>query len=334
MAFSGKRIAIDFGSSTTRIYVTRRGLILEQPTIIARDEVKQAVVGVGEQAQEMLGRSPETITLVHPLQFGVIADYKAATQTLRLFLQESLGRVHIRKPEAMITVSASATSTERKALVDAGREAGLAEVHLIESAVAAGLGAGLPISEPRGSMIVDIGNNTTEVGIFSLGGIVAGKAVRIGGSSIDEAIVRFLRREHSIIVGSEDIFDIKSKFLNLAADQNHTMTVHGQNTIQGQPKSVTIKHGQLKSYVEVPLEKVTTTIRNVLEKTPPDIISDIIKHGALLSGGSSQIKGLDEYLSKKINLACVVAQDPMLCSIKGAHIALTHLEDYQQSLLS
>lgn len=334
MAFSGKKIAIDFGSATTRFYVTKRGLILEQPTIIARDESTGEIVGVGDKADEMLGRSPETITLIHPLQFGVIADYNAATQTLKLFLQDAVGRFHIRKPEAMITVSGSATSTERKALVDAGREAGLADVHLIQNVVAAGLGAGLPISEPRGSMIIDIGNNTTEIGVFSLGGVVAEKAVRIGGSSIDDAITRFLRREHNMIVGADDLLHIKTKFLNLSSDQNHTYTVHGQNVIQGLPKSVTLKHGQLKSYVEATLEKILVAARQVLEKTPPDIISDIIKHGALLSGGSAQIHGLDSYLSKKLNLAFLVAQNPMLCSIKGANIALTHLEDYQRSLLS
>lgn len=334
MAISGKKIAIDLGSATTRIYITRRGLILEQPTIIARDETNNTIVGVGDNAQEMVGRSPDTITLLQPMQFGVIADYKATSETLKLFLQQAIGRFHIRKPEAIITVSATATSTERKALIDAGREAGLSDVYLIQTAVAAALGAGLPLSEPRGSMIVDIGNNTTEIGIFSLGGIVADKAVRIGGTSIDDAIQRFLRREHSIVIGADDLFHLKQKFLKLNSDQNNTYTVHGQNTIQGLPKSATIKHGQLTSYLETTLEKITTAIRQVLEQTPPDIISDIIKHGALLSGGNAQIRGMDEYLSKKVNLAFVVAQDPMLCSIKGAHIALTHLEDYKRSLLT
>ena len=334
MALAGKRVAIDLGSETTRFYVPRRGLVLVEPSVIARDENTDEVVALGTQAVEMAGRSPDTITVVYPLQAGVIADYGATRTMLRSYLQETVGRLQLKRPEAMITVSDTATSTEKRALVDAGKEAGLQNVHLIRSAVAAALGAGLPITEARGNVIVDIGAGTTEIGIFSLGGIVAQHAMRTGGQTIDEAVLRFLRREHGLVAGAAEIRRIKHDFIDLRLVENREFTVHGRSTIQGGPKTVAVKLHHIQPHLETALERTVIAIRRVLDRTPPDLIGDIIKHGLVLSGGGAQLAGLPEYLSKHLRVAVVLAQDPELCAIKGAHMALTHLDDYKRSLVA
>ncbi len=334
MGLATRKLAIDLGSSTTRIYVPRKGIVLSQPSLVAKDEALDSFVAIGDDAIDMAGRSSDTITIIYPLQAGVIADFGAATAMLKQFLGTAVGRFQIKKPEAMITVSGSATSTERRALIDAGREAGLQQVFLIRGAVAAALGAGLPITEPRGNLIVDMGAGTTEIGVFSLGGIVAQGAIRVGGNAIDESIQRFMRREHGMQIGGDETRRIKTEFLSLKLREAHTMTVHGRSTIQGLPKSTTVKLPHLQSYVETTLERIVIAIRRVLEQTPPDLISDIIRHGLILSGGSAQIGGLSEYFTKRLHVACIVAQDPQLCTIKGAHMALTHLDDYKRSLLA
>lgn len=335
MASVGKKLAIDFGSGNTRIYIPKKGVVLNQPTVIAKEEADDSIVAVGDQAIDMVGRSPDNLRVVRPLSSGVIADYDSAMQTLRLFLAQALGKFQLRKPDAMLTVSGSATSTERLALVDAAKDAGLADVHLIQGAVAASLGSGLPLNQARGNMIVDIGRGTTEIGVFSLGGIVTQNSVRRGGANIDEAISSYLRREHRMRVGNEAIFDIKAKFIDLSAkDNNKTYTVHGQSTLQGVPKTAQLKQGHLRPYVERSLDKSLIATKKVLEQTPPDLIADIIKHGVMISGGSCQLKGLADYMSKRLNIAFILSQDPMLASIKGANLAITHLEDYQKSLLT
>lgn len=334
MAIASKKIAIDLGSSYTRIMLPRKGVVLSQPTLIARDDVEEKIVAMGEDAIEMAGRSPDTISIVRPLKAGVIADYGAVTALLNAFVQKSVGRLQLKKPEAIISVSSSATSTEKRALIDAGKDAGLQNVHLIRGAVAASLGSALPITEARGNVIVDIGSGTTEIGVYSLGGEVASHARRIGGRAIDEAIARFMRREHGMAVGTDEIERIKTDFLDLGGDGTLSLSVHGRNTIQGLPKTTSIKLGHLKPYIETALERTVMAIRKVLEETPPDLIADVIKYGIVLSGGGANLEGLPSYLSKRLNVAVSVAQDPSLATIKGSNIALTHLEDYKRSLLA
>lgn len=334
MSLVTSKIAIDFGSSTTRVAQGRKGVAAGNATALAIDETDDKVIAYGDEALDMAGRSPETITVVYPLNAGVIADYKATRQLLKVYLRSTLGPIQFKKPEAMITVSASATSTEKRALIDAGKEAGIKTVHLIQTPVAAALGAGLPITEPKGSVIVDIGSGTTEIGVFSLGGTVSGAAIRVGGSNIDEAIVRFMRREHNMVIGNDEIKRIKHQFVDLNGESLVATTVHGRNLHQGTPKTVTIKLGQLNPYIEGALQRVVAIMRKVMERTPPDLLSDVIHSGVILSGGSSQLKGLPAFLSKKLNVAFIVADEPELASVKGAQAALLHLEEYRRSLLS
>lgn len=336
MGLTSKKLAIDLGTSTTRIHVPKKGVVVNEPSVIAfaGDPKNPTTLAVGHGAGEMKGKSPDNVTVVEPMRAGVIADYRATTTMLSRFIHQATGRFHLSKPEAMITISGTATSTEKKALLDATLEAGLQNVHLIQSTVASALGAGLQITDPSGVMIIDIGAGTTEIGVFTLGGIVAETSIRTGGQNIDDAIRVMARREHGIRVSSDELFKIKSKFLNLKSKENNSLNVTGQSIIQGTPKKVTIKQKQLQGYVEVPLDSILRAFKKVLEQTPPDVISDIAQHGVVMSGGSAQIRGLGDYFSKKLHIACIKAQHPELASIKGAHLALTHLEDYRRSLLA
>ncbi len=334
MSIVTSKIAIDFGSSTTRFVVGKKENVVANATALAIDDTEDKIIAYGQDALEMAGRSPDTITIVYPLSAGVIADYKAAKQLLKVYLRQAVGPLQFKKPEAMITVSASATSTEKRALIDAGKEAGIKTVHLIRTPVAAALGVGLPITEPKGSVIVDIGNGTTEIGVFSLGGTVSGAAIRTGGANIDEAITVFMRREHNMVIGHDEIKRIKHEFVDLVGESTTSTVVHGSNLHQGTPKTVTIKLGQLNPYIETVIQRVVLVMRKVMERTPPDLLSDVIHSGVILSGGGSQLKGLPEYLSKKLHVSFIVAEEPELATVKGAQAALIHLEEYRRSLLA
>lgn len=330
----GKRIAIDIGSARTRVYDPKKGLVYSQPTMLARDIDTGKTVEIGKSALEMSGRLPEGIDIIYPLHNGVIADYGAATELLRDVLRETLGRVRLTKPEAIITVSASATSTERKALIDAAREAGFQNVFLLKSALAAAIGAELPIDEPRGNILIDIGSGTTEIGVFSLGGTVNERSLRVGGNAIDDAISHYIRREHSMIVGSEELRRVKHKFAAISREAGQSLHVHGQDIVQGMPKMATINMRQMQPYLLVPIERIEGALRKVLEQTPPDLLSDTIRHGIMLSGGGSMLPGLDEHLAKRFKVAFIRPEEPRLVVAKGAQMASRSVDAFKRSLIS
>ncbi len=334
MGLVSNKIAIDFGSGTTRVSLGKKGVVVTKATALAVDEQENKIIAYGQEALDMAGRSPESITVIYPLKSGVIADYNSAKLLLKNCIRETLGPIQLKKPEAMITVSASATSTEKRALIDAGKEAGLKSVYLIKNPVAAALGVGLPITEPKGSIVVDIGKGTTEIGVFSLGGAVSGAAIRLGGNNIDEAIQRFMRREHGILIGQDETKRIKKDFVDLGGESTTSLAVHGRSIHQGTPKTATIKLGQLNPYIESVLQRVIVIMRKVMERTPPDILSDVIHGGVVLSGGSSQLKGLDSFLSKKLNVAFIPSDEPELATVKGAQAAINHLDEYRKNLVS
>lgn len=332
MAFTTRKLAIDIGNSMTRIYIRKHGIALTEPSVIAVDTRDNITVATGSEALSMVGRSPDSIQPIYPIQSGVIANYAATKELVSSFIQKVSGRVQLRKIEAMVTVSATASSTEKRALVDAMHSIGLQYVHLIQTPIAAALGAGLPVGEAKGSMVVDIGSGTTEVGVFSLGGIVAIEAIRVGGNNFNDEITRYMRRNHNLALGNDEIRSIIHNFIALDSRQEKMITAHGQHTIQGVPKTSRIKHSLLVSHIEQPINAIIEAIHKTLEQTPPDLLGDIINNGIVLTGGGAQLKGLDHYISKKLNVATVVGQDPALCSIKGAFYALTHAEDYKRAL--
>lgn len=330
----GKKLAIDLGSSNTRIYLKNKRVVLNEPSLVAQDNNTEKIVAVGLEAFERYNNLPEHIELIHPVVNGVIANFSAAEHMLAYFLHKSSGRVHINKPEAMITVPSGATSTEQRAVIDVGHRAGLNEVYLIPNGVAAALGAGLPIIEPRGFMVIDIGSETSEVSVLSLGGVVANRSLRIGSKTITESIMRYLKRDHGIVIGFNTAEEIKRLVGSLSDTHDQSgIKINGKTVGESRIKSINITSTDIFTYLENNIERIILSTRSTLEKTPPDLVADIADIGITLTGGGSQLNGLAEYLSVKLNANCKVAQDPMLCGVKGAHLALSHLADYKRSLI-
>lgn len=333
MGILQRRFAIDLGTAATRIYIRKRGIAVQEPSVVAKASDDDSILAVGTKAEEMIGRQTENILLSRPIVNGVIADFTGAEHMLRHFIRQASGRFYLSQPEAMITVPSGSTSTEQRAVIDVGKRAGLRSVYLIPSSVAAALGAHLPIIEPRGQMIIDIGSGTTEIAVLSLGGVVSSRSVRVGGASINEAIVRSIKRNNGVIIGQSTAEEVKRLVGTLSIKHEATLTVSGRTTTDGQPHTLDIHSDDIRPYIEASLEKIILASRNVLEKTPPDLVADIVEGGVTVSGGGAYTHGIEEYLSRKLHVEATTAQDPMLCSVKGAFIALTHLADYKRSLL-
>lgn len=333
MSILQRRLAIDLGTSTTRVYVRKKGIAVQEPSIVARSNDDDKIIAIGAQAEAMLGRQTEDITVSKPLVNGVIADFNGTQKMLRYFISQASGRFHLSQPEAMITIPSGATSTEQRAIIDAGKQASLRNVYLIPAGVAAALGAGLPIIEPRGRMIIDIGSGTTEVAVLSLGGVVASRSIRVGGDQVNEIIARSIKRNFGVIIGNNTAEEVKRLIGTLSTKHEATMTINGRTTTDGQPQTLELHSDDIRPYIEASMEKIILATRNVLEKTPPDLVSDIVEQGVTLSGGGSYTHGIEDYLSRKLHIEAELAQDPLLCSVKGAFLALTHLADYKRSLL-
>ena len=333
MGFLQRQLAIDLGTGNTRVYVRGGGIVLNEPSVIARERDSDMILAVGAAAEELMGREPEKIEVSRPLVSGVIADFAGAKIMLETFIRRASGRWHLSQPEAMITVPSGATSTEQRAVIDVGRRAGLRNTYLIPSGVSAALGAGLPIIEPKGHMIIDIGSETTEVAVLSLGGVVASRSIRLGGANITEAIMRSIKRTHGVQIGAGSAEEAKRLVGTLKPKSKSKMKIHGRANVKGKPQTLEITAADLKPTLENNLERIILAARSVLERTPPDLVSDIVENGLNLSGGGSQLDGLEDYLGEKLQTESKLAQDPELCAVKGAFIAITHLNDYKRSLL-
>lgn len=329
-----KKVGIDLGTANTRIFVPKKGIVLDEPTVVALDINTNKVLRIGKDAQSMLGRTPETIELYRPLSDGVIADFNITQTMLKHYLAQSLGRINLVRPDVMISLPGGATSTEKKAVIDVALAAGGRAAYIIPSSVAAALGADIPIASPAGSMVIDIGAGTIEIAVLSLGGVVAEQSVRVGGNKINQAIVEHLRKEHNLAIGDHTAEEVKKRIGSaLPMKKQSTMKVKGRDIAGGLPKTITVKSNELVDPIQDILEKIVFAIRSALEETQPELVSDIIDRGIILSGGGAKLRNLDKLLSKIIGVPVVVSPRPLLTGIKGIGIALNNLADYQKSLL-
>jgi rod shape-determining protein MreB len=329
------RIAIDLGTTTTRIIMPKKGVVLEQPSVVARSAGKGEILAIGQEALEMIGRTPDDIEAYYPLRSGVIADFRVTERMLEHYLGKSMGRIQLRRPEAIITVSAGATSTERRAVQDVAQDAGLRRVLLIESPVAAALGVGVPVSLPTGNLVIDIGGGTTEIAVISLGGIVSQSTIRIGGHDIDEAIIDYLRRSHGLAIGRMTAEEVKQVAGSaMPQDKRREYKIKGRDLVGGLPKTITISPNDLVPIIESVIEKIVFTVRNTIEQTPPELVSDIIEHGIVLTGGMAQLTLLDRLMSKVIGVPVIVGQNPALAAVKGAYQALVHVSEHERLVVS
>lgn len=330
-----KRIAIDLGTVSTLVYVPRSGIVINEPSVVALNSDDDSVVAIGKEAEDMLGRTPEALISHRPLRDGVIADFRITREMLKHYISRSIGQLRLVKPDIMISIPAGATSTEKKAVIDATIAAGARAAYVIEEPVAAALGAGIPVTEPRGNMVIDIGGGTTEIAVISLGGVVSQTSVRVGGNKIDAAISEYLRKHHNLSIGEHTAEMVKHEIGRaIPGEEKHAMSVQGRDIAGGLPKTVTLSDSEIIEPIQDILEQIVRSIRTVIEHTPPELVSDIIDRGIMLTGGGAQLRGIDTLLAKVINVPVLIAEEPEYCVANGAGVALKNLSEYQKSLLS
>lgn len=328
-----KRIGIDLGTANSLVWVAGEGIVLNEPTVVAVSLDDMRVVAVGEEAKLMLGRTPVDIMASRPMKDGVIADYAVTEAMLKFFIQKAIGKSLILKPEIMICVPAGCTQVERRAVLDATLAVGARNAYLIDEPLAAAIGAGVPIAEANGNMILDIGGGAAEAAVISLGGVVVSKSTRVGGNRFDEAIIDYVRRKHNLVIGDQTAEAVKIKIGSATKlPREESMKMKGRDTVQGLPRTIEITSGDVTEAMQKPLAQVVKMVKSVLEETPPELASDIIDKGIVMSGGTSTLRSLDKLLTKETGVPCYVAEEPMFCVVKGTGKAVENIDLYRKAI--
>lgn len=322
-------MAIDLGTANTLVYVKGRGVVCNEPSVVALHHDKKGnkrVVAVGTAAKAMLGRCPSDITAVRPLRDGVIADFEVTEQMLRYFIERVNGRRSFVAPRMVVCIPYGTTEVEKRAVRESAESAGAREVHLIEEPLAAAIGADLPITEPTGNMIVDVGGGTTEVAVISMAGIVYSRSIKVGGDHMDEALIQHMRKRHDLLIGPQTAEQIKIILGNALADGAFIeMPVRGRDLVRGFPRVVTVHSDEVRDALEEPVNLIVEAVRASLERTPPELVGDIMERGIIMTGGGALLRGLDACLSQAVNLPVIVADDPQSAVVKGSGRALEEM---------
>jgi rod shape-determining protein MreB and related proteins len=330
-----KKIGIDLGTTSVLVYLPKRGIVINEPSVVAISKIDRKVLAVGKEAKDMLGRTPDTIVAHRPLKDGVIADYKTTEAMLRYFINKAMGGMRIFRPEVMIAVPGGITSTERRAVIDATLSAGAKAAYIIKQPVVAAIGANIPIGSPSGHMIVEIGGGTSEMAVISLGGIVASASVRIGGVKFDQAIMEYIRRTYNLAIGERTAEDLKITVGSaLYLEDRLTMEVKGRDMITGLPKVVEVNSDDVTEAIQPLLEGILTTLKEVLQETPPELSADVIDKGIVISGGSSQLRNFDRLISEATGVPTYLAEEPQMAVARGTGIALENLDAYKRSVFT
>jgi len=332
-----KRIGIDLGTTYTLVYLPKRGVVINEPSVVAVSVDDRKILAVGNEAKDMLGRTPDTIVALRPLKDGVIADYKTTEAMIRYFINKTLGGMRIFRPEVMVAVPAGISSTERRAVIEATLAAGAKAAYIIKEPVAAAIGADIPISSAAGHMIVDIGGGTAEMAVISLGGVVASTSVRVGGNKFDMAILEYIKKKHNLVIGERTAEEIKIKVgsaLFLSDEEKLSMEINGRDSVNGLPRTITITSDDVTEAIQGELEEILNATKRILQETPPELVADIIDKGIVISGGSALLRNIDQLFSRAIGVAAYIADDPLLCVAKGTGIALDNLDSYKRSILA
>lgn len=332
MIFS-KRIGIDLGTANVLVFVRGKGIVVNEPSVVAISTRDGSIKAVGAEARDMLGRHPETIEVVRPMKNGVIADYVITEQMLRYFIGKVAGRFSLGGPEVMICIPAGVTTVEMRAVRDAALNAGARHAWLIREPLAAAIGADVPVASPSGNLVIDIGGGTTEVAVIALNGIVVGNSVRIGGNKIDDEIANYMKRKYSLMVGERTAEEIKIAIGSaIPLEDNPSMEVKGRDQVSGLPRTVTISSHEVTQAIRDPLQSIIGAVQAVLEETPPELASDVIDKGMVLTGGGAMLRNIDVLLSKATGVPCYVAEDPLNCVATGTGVALEHIDILRDSL--
>jgi len=326
-------MGIDLGTANTLVYVKGRGVVVQEPSVVAIDADSKDVLAVGEEAKRMVGRTPGNIIAVRPLKDGVIADFDVTERMLRHFIARASRRRSIFRPRVVVAVPSGVTEVEMRAVIDATLSAGAKDARLIEEPMAAAIGVGLPVQEPRGNMIVDIGGGTTEVAVISLGGIVSHRSIRIGGDEMDEAIVQHVRRTYNLLIGERTAEEIKKTIGTAIKSEGKTMEVRGRDLVTGLPKTVEISQEEIRVALSEPVQAIVEAVRITLERTPPELSSDIVEKGIFMAGGGSLLHGLDQLLAEETGMPVHVSEDALSAVALGTGIALEHFDVMQRVLV-
>lgn len=331
-----KKIGIDLGTATILVYEKGKGIILKEPSVVAMEKGTKRVLAVGEEARRMLGRTPGNIIAIRPMREGVIADFEVTEIMLKHFINKVCGKLTIAKPLIMVCVPVNVTGVEQRAVIEAAMQVGAKKAFLIEEPLAAAIGAGLPIQEPCGSMVVDIGGGTCDIAVISLGGIVVSESLRVAGDKFDESIIRFVKSKYNLMIGERTAEEVKIAIATAHLDvkEETTYEVRGRDIMSGLPKNVHLTSDELYEALYEPVQSIVASVKRVLEQTPPELASDIIDRGLVLTGGGAMLRGLDRLLSEETGIPVVLAEEALSCVAIGTGMALENLDHLQDSLIS
>ncbi|HEY4502802.1 MAG TPA: rod shape-determining protein [Candidatus Paceibacterota bacterium] len=334
MSFSPK-LGIDLGTTTVLVFVPGRGIVLNEPSVVAVSEIDNRILAVGSEAKEMIGRTPENIIAYRPMKDGVIADYRVTEAMLRYYMRKALSWWNIFKPEVMVSVPAGVTSTERRAVIEATIKAGAKSAYIVKEPILAAIGAGIPIHEARGHMIVDIGGGTIDVAVISLGGIVASKSVKCAGNRIDHAITDYIKKTFNLAIGDKMAEEIKIQIGSaVLVEDELSMMIRGRDYLTGLPRSTEMKTNEMVKAIGRELREMIKAIKDVLQETPPELSADIIDYGIIMTGGSSQLRNFPELVFRRTGVKAVLADHAPYCVARGTGIALQHLGTYKKSIIA
>ncbi|MFA6077694.1 MAG: rod shape-determining protein [Candidatus Paceibacterota bacterium] len=335
MSFFTKKLGIDLGTANTLVYLPGKGVVLNEPSVVAVSEQENKILAVGIEAKDMIGKTPDSIIAYRPMRDGVIADYRVTEAMLRYYIGKAMGKFSIFKPEVMVSVPAGVTSTERRAVVEAAIKAGAKNAYVVKEPILAAIGAGIPIHEPRGHMVVDIGGGTTDVAVISLGGIVASNSVKCAGNRIDAAITDYIKKTFNLAIGDKTAEDIKIQIGSATPmDEELTMTIKGRDFIAGLPRTAQISTNEIVKAIDKELRQMIKAIKDVLQDTPPELSADIIDNGIIMTGGTSMLRNFPELVFRRTGVKATMAEDPLYCVAKGTGIALEHLDVYKKSIIA
>ncbi len=333
--FSPKKVGIDLGTANSLVYIPKKGIILNEPSVVAVSVTDNTILAVGQEGKHMIGMTPDSIIAHRPLKDGVIADYRVTESMIRYFMNKASGRLRLFKPEVMVSVPAGITSTERRAVVQSTINAGAKAAYVVKEPVLAAIGTGIPINSPSGNMVVDIGGGTTEVAVISLGGIVASASSRVGGDKIDGAIISHIKNKYNLAVGEITAEEIKKQVGSaLPQEEEDSYELRGRDLADGLPKNIEVKTNEITNSISEQLKDIIFTIKKVLRETPPEISADVMDKGMILTGGGALLNNLDDLIKEATGVPAYPADDPLLCVAKGTGLALENLETYKRSIMS
>ncbi|OHA16214.1 MAG: rod shape-determining protein [Candidatus Taylorbacteria bacterium RIFCSPLOWO2_12_FULL_43_20] len=330
-----KKLGIDLGTANTLVYVPDKGIVLNEPSVVAVSELDNKIMAVGIEAKNMIGKTPDNITAYRPMKDGVIADYRVTEAMLRYYMRKALGSWNLWKPDVMVSVPAGVTSTEKRAVVEAAINAGAKNAYVVKEPILAAIGAGIPIHEAKGNMIVDIGGGTTDVAVISLGGIVSSISVKCAGNSIDSAIADYIKKTFNLSIGDKMAEDIKINIGSaVPVEEEISMIIKGRDFVTGLPRTAEVKTNEIVKAISKELKDMIKAIKDVLQETPPELSADIIDSGIIMTGGSSELRNFPELVFRRTGVKASLADEAIFCVAKGTGIALEHLDTYKKSIVA